>query len=91
MFLSKYIAFPTFSSYIFTQRFLTRLSNYSNTYIQFYLYQTYFNTNIVLCNTKKYISLLQYVKPEAAITVFELLMMSSVSLETCWASNKTLE
>jgi predicted DCC family thiol-disulfide oxidoreductase YuxK len=26
-----------------------------------------------------------YVKPEAAITVFELLMMSGVSLETCWA------
>jgi len=24
-----------------------------------------------------------YVKPEAAITVFELLMMNSVSLETC--------
>jgi len=24
-----------------------------------------------------------YVKPEAAITVFELLMMSGVSLETC--------
>jgi len=24
-----------------------------------------------------------YVKPEAAITVFELLMMKSVSLETC--------
>jgi hypothetical protein len=24
-----------------------------------------------------------YVKPEAAITVFELLMMSDVSLETC--------
>jgi hypothetical protein len=24
-----------------------------------------------------------YVKPEAAITVFELLMMSNVSLETC--------
>jgi len=24
-----------------------------------------------------------YVKPEAAITVFELLMMSSMSLETC--------
>jgi hypothetical protein len=24
-----------------------------------------------------------YVKPEAAITVFELLMMSSVSFETC--------
>ena len=29
-----------------------------------------------------------YVKPEAAITVFELLMMSGVSLETCWAINK---
>jgi len=26
-----------------------------------------------------------YVKPEAAITVFELLMMSGMSLETCWA------
>jgi len=25
-----------------------------------------------------------YVKPEAAITVFELLMMNGVSLETCW-------
>jgi hypothetical protein len=28
------------------------------------------------------------VKPEAAITVFELLMMSSVSPETCWAFKK---
>ena len=31
-----------------------------------------------------------YVKPEAAITVFELLMMSGVSLETCWAIKKHL-
>jgi hypothetical protein len=30
----------------------------------------------------------KYVKPEAAITVFELLMMSGVSLETCLAINK---
>jgi hypothetical protein len=30
------------------------------------------------------------VKPEAAITVFELLMMSGVSLETCWAIKKHL-
>jgi hypothetical protein len=29
-----------------------------------------------------------YVKPEAAITVFELLMMSGMSLETCWAIKK---
>jgi hypothetical protein len=29
-----------------------------------------------------------YVKPEAAITVFELLMMGGVSLETCWAIKK---
>ena len=29
-----------------------------------------------------------YVKPEAAISVFELLMMSGVSLETCWAIKK---
>jgi hypothetical protein len=29
-----------------------------------------------------------YVKPEAAITVFELLMMNGVSLETRWAINK---
>jgi len=29
-----------------------------------------------------------YVKPEATITVFELLMMSVVSLETCWAIKK---
>jgi len=29
-----------------------------------------------------------YVKPEATITVFELLMMSGVSLETCWAIKK---
>ena len=29
-----------------------------------------------------------YVKPKAAITVFELLMMSVVSLETCWAIKK---
>jgi len=29
-----------------------------------------------------------YVKPEAAITVFELLMMSGVSLETFWAIKK---
>jgi hypothetical protein len=29
-----------------------------------------------------------YVNPEAAITVFELLMMSGVSLEACWAINK---
>jgi hypothetical protein len=29
-----------------------------------------------------------YVKPEAAITVFELLMMSGVSLETSWAIKK---
>jgi len=29
-----------------------------------------------------------YVKPEAAITVFELLMMRGVSLETCWAIKK---
>ena len=28
------------------------------------------------------------VKPEAAITVFEFLMMSGVSLETCWAIKK---
>jgi hypothetical protein len=42
----------------------------------------------VLYNTKKYISLLQYVKPEAANTVFELLMMKDVSLETCWAIKK---
>jgi len=26
-----------------------------------------------------------YVKPEAAITVFELLLMGGVSAETCWA------
>jgi hypothetical protein len=26
-----------------------------------------------------------YVKPEASITVLELLMMSGLSLETCWA------
>jgi len=29
-----------------------------------------------------------YVKTEATITVFELLMMSGVSLETCWAIKK---
>jgi len=29
-----------------------------------------------------------YVKPETAITVFELLMMSGVSPETCWAIKK---
>ena len=29
-----------------------------------------------------------YVKAEAAITVFELLMMSGVSLKTCWAIKK---
>jgi len=29
-----------------------------------------------------------YVKPEAAITVFELLMMGGVSPETCWAVKK---
>jgi len=29
-----------------------------------------------------------YVKPEAAITVFELLMMSGLSLETCCAIKK---
>jgi len=29
-----------------------------------------------------------YVKPEAAITVFELLMMGGVSSETCWAIKK---
>jgi len=29
-----------------------------------------------------------YVKPDAAITVFELLMMSGVLLETCWVINK---
>jgi hypothetical protein len=29
-----------------------------------------------------------YVKPEAAITDFELLMMGSVSSETCWAIKK---
>jgi hypothetical protein len=29
-----------------------------------------------------------YVKPEVSITVFELLMMSVVSLETCWAIKK---
>jgi len=33
----------------------------------------------------------KYVKPEAAITVFELLMMGGVSPETCWAIKKTLE
>jgi hypothetical protein len=33
-------------------------------------------------------SLLQYVKPEAPITVLELLMMGSVSPETCWAITK---
>jgi hypothetical protein len=32
-----------------------------------------------------------HVKPEVAITAFELLMMSGVSLETFWAINKTLE
>ena len=31
-----------------------------------------------------------YVKQEAAITVFQLLMMSGVSLETCWAIKKHL-
>jgi hypothetical protein len=30
----------------------------------------------------------KYVKPEAAITVFELLMISGVSPETCWAIKK---
>jgi hypothetical protein len=30
----------------------------------------------------------KYVKPEAAITVFELLMMGGVSPETCWAIKK---
>jgi hypothetical protein len=41
------------------------------------------------CTPRKFVvagSCLQpqtYVKPEAAITVFELLMMSGVSLETC--------
>jgi hypothetical protein len=34
---------------------------------------------IILTHT----SLLQYVKPEAAVTVFELLVMGSVSPETC--------
>ena len=29
-----------------------------------------------------------YVKPEAAITVFELMMMDGVSPETCWAIKK---
>jgi len=29
-----------------------------------------------------------YVKPEDAITVFELLIISGVSLETCWAIKK---
>ena len=29
-----------------------------------------------------------YVKPEAAITVFELLMLGGLSLETCWAIKK---
>ena len=29
-----------------------------------------------------------YVKPETVITVFELLMISGVSLETCWAIKK---
>jgi hypothetical protein len=29
-----------------------------------------------------------YVKPEAAITVFKLLMMGGVSPETCWAIKK---
>ena len=29
-----------------------------------------------------------YIKPEAAITVFELLMISGVSLETCWTIKK---
>jgi hypothetical protein len=29
-----------------------------------------------------------YVKPEAEVTVFELLMMSGVSLKTCWAIKK---
>jgi len=29
-----------------------------------------------------------YVKPEAVITGFELLMMSGLSLETCWAIKK---
>jgi hypothetical protein len=29
-----------------------------------------------------------YVKPEAAITVFELLVMGGVSPETCWAIKK---
>jgi hypothetical protein len=32
-----------------------------------------------------------HVKPEAAVTVFELLMMSGVLLETCGAINKTLQ
>ena len=33
---------------------------------------------------------INYVKPEAAITVFELLMMGGVSPETCWAIKKHL-
>jgi hypothetical protein len=47
---------------------------------------TYCNKEILLTLYNvilKYISILQYVKAEAAITVFELLMMSGVSLETC--------
>jgi len=39
---------------------------------------------IILTHT----SLLQYVKSETAITVFELLMMGGLSPETCWAIKK---
>ena len=41
-----------------------------------------------VCGCRQLQATTNYVKPEAAITVFELLMMSSVSLETFWAIKK---
>jgi len=48
-----------------------------------YVLQTY----VITASGFTYV-LQTYVIPEVVITVFELLMMSGVSLETCWAINK---
>jgi len=68
----------------------------ANKYIKYIKCLTFMHRNINLIEwTKKWLSHRSgnrqpqtYVKPAAAITVFELLMMGGVSSETCWAIKK---
>jgi len=56
--------------------------NCTNTYIRSSMYHTFLLWTLYII-IQTHTSLLQYVKPEAAITIFDLLMMGSVSPETC--------